>query len=92
MRNCLLILRILKTIYQGFKKLDMFLIQAAVGAQITERSFRQIEKILDAIGCSVGKIDAGSLQHQDHAKKPRRIYPVNLVVGERNHHFSFKIR
>ncbi len=80
-----LICRALDLIHQGFKELEVLLIQGAVGAEIAHRLRGQPEAAFQLVGYGEGDGDAGAFQHLYHAEETHGVAALDLVVEEGDH-------
>ncbi len=80
-----LICRAFDLIHQGFKELEVLLIQGAVGAEIAHRLRGQPETAFQLVGYGEGDGDAGAFQHLNHAEETHGVATLDLVVEEGDH-------
>ena len=85
MNNRCLVRGIVYAIHETLEKLDMALIERAVGIEVAESAVGQFQAALYGLGRSTSELYAGAFQNQDHAKKSNGIAALNRVIGIGHH-------
>ena len=80
-----LIRRTLDPIHQGFKELEVLLIQGAVGTQVAHRLGWQAESLFQLVGDGESDGHAGAFQYLHHAEEAHGVAALDLVVEEGDH-------
>ncbi|MNI83455.1 hypothetical protein D3C73_1402600 [compost metagenome] len=83
-----LVLRVIQRVHQSTVGLHMFDIERAVGTEVAEGAFRQVQALANTVRGMGRQGDARAFEYVDHAKQSHRIVPGNQVIEEADHQFD----
>src|SRR5690554_353408 len=88
----LLVFQVGNAVHQVAEKLEVLLVQRAVGIQIAEGLVRQAQLLLDGFAQGRGQFDGGAFQYLNHAEKGGRVAALDAVVQVSHHQLDGGIR